>query len=278
MPSATEASPSEETELVDLVNLTQELYPNQGFRNFESTSDALLGSCSPSVDIRYTCQLSVVDKLHEIYSLVTSGHYVTNAIYAFDLDNIMEPLVSFWQRLLLNSDRYVYDKIGAGDDPDDDESDFKAVEFSDPEDALLFEPDPEEKYACWDVKYIRRLFGFETIQHAPAWQELGKVRMPPGRLISFPNAFQYRMGPLELQDKTKPGHCRFLTLSLVDPMYRICSTRNVPPQQPDWIDGSEPHMDLKEALKLKEELMNVHVRKDEATFELAGNIVFTGFQ
>ncbi|KAF4274243.1 hypothetical protein CNMCM8812_005730 [Aspergillus fumigatus] len=175
-------------------------------------------------------------------------------------------------------DRYVYDKIGAGDDPDDDESDFKAVEFSDPEDALLFEPDPEEKYACWDVKYIRRLFGFETIQHAPAWQELGKVRMPPGRLISFPNAFQYRMGPLELQDKTKPGHCRFLTLSLVDPMYRICSTRNVPPQQPDWIDGSEPHMDLKEALKLKEELMNVHVRKDEATFELAGNIVFTGFQ
>lgn len=205
-------------------------------------------------------------------------HIVTNAIYAFDLDNIMEPLVSFWQRLLLNSDRYVYDKIGAGDDPDDDESDFKAVEFSDPEDALLFEPDPEEKYACWDVKYIRRLFGFETIQHAPAWQELGKVRMPPGRLISFPNAFQYRMGPLELQDKTKPGHCRFLTLSLVDPMYRICSTRNVPPQQPDWIDGSEPHMDLKEALKLKEELMNVHVRKDEATFELAGNIVFTGFQ
>lgn len=75
MPSATEARPSEETELVDLVNLTQELYPNQGFRNFESTSDALLGSCSPSVDIRYTCQLSVVDKLHEIYSLVTSGHY-----------------------------------------------------------------------------------------------------------------------------------------------------------------------------------------------------------
>ncbi|KAH1402151.1 hypothetical protein KXX51_002932 [Aspergillus fumigatus] len=209
---------------------------------------------------------------------LSAEQYVTNAIYAFDLDNIMEPLVSFWQRLLLNSDRYVYDKIGAGDDPDDDESDFKAVEFSDPEDALLFEPDPEEKYACWDVKYIRRLFGFETIQHAPAWQELGKVRMPPGRLISFPNAFQYRMGPLELQDKTKPGHCRFLTLSLVDPMYRICSTRNVPPQQPDWIDGSEPHMDLKEALKLKEELMNVHVRKDEATFELAGNIVFTGFQ
>jgi hypothetical protein len=86
------------------------------------------------------------------------------------------------------------------------------------------------------------------------------------------------MGPLELQDKTEPGHCRFLTLSLVDPTYRICSTRNVPPQQTDWIDGSGSQMDLKEALKLKEELMKVHVRKDEATFELARTIVFTGFQ
>jgi hypothetical protein len=206
-------------------------------------------------------------------------HIVANAIYAFDLDNITEPLVSFRQRLSLDCQRYVYDKIGAGDDPDDDESDFEDVEYSDPEDALIFgPPDPEEKYACWDVKYIGRLFGFETIQHAPAWQELGKVRMPPGRLISFPNAFQYRMGPLELQDKTKPGHCRFLTLSLVDPTYRICSTRNVPPQQPDWIDSSGSQMDLKEALKLKEELMKVHARRDEATFELARTIVFTGFQ
>ncbi|KAF4167591.1 hypothetical protein CNMCM6936_004855 [Aspergillus lentulus] len=206
-------------------------------------------------------------------------HIVANAIYAFDSDNISKPQISFRQRLSHDGNRYVYDKIGAGDDPDDDESDFEDVEYSDPEDALIFgPPDPEEKYACWDVKYIGRLFGFETIQHAPAWQELGKVRMPPGRLISFPNAFQYRMGPLELQDKTKPGHCRFLTLSLVDPTYRICSTRNVPPQQPDWINGSGSQMDLKEALELKEELMKIHVRKDEATFELARTIVFTGFQ
>ncbi|KAG2026195.1 hypothetical protein GB937_002346 [Aspergillus fischeri] len=205
-------------------------------------------------------------------------HIVANAIYAFHSDNVSEPQISFRQRLAHAGNRYVYDKIGAGDGPDDDESDFEDVEYSDPEDALIFEPDPEEKYACWDVKYIGRLFGFETIQHAPAWQELGKVRMPPGRLISFPNAFQYRMGLLELQDKTKPGHCRFLTLSLVDPTYRICSTRNVPPQQPDWINGSGSQIDLKEALELKEELTKIHVRKDEATFELARTIVFTGFQ
>ncbi|GIC88725.1 DUF4246 domain-containing protein [Aspergillus udagawae] len=204
-------------------------------------------------------------------------HIVANAIYAFDFDNITEPQVSFRQRLWHDSQRYVYDKIGAGDDPDDDESDFDRPEDNDDEDSWIYEPDREEKYACWDVKYIGRLFGFETIQNAPAWQELGKVRMPPGRLISFPNAFQHRMSPLELQDKTKPGHCRFLTLSLVDPTYRICSTRNVPPQQPKWIDGSGSHMDLKEALELKEELTKIHVRKDEATFELARNLVFSGF-
>ncbi|RHZ54010.1 DUF4246 domain-containing protein [Aspergillus thermomutatus] len=206
----------------------------------------------------------------------SNEHIVTNAIYAFDFENISEPQISFRQRLSHAGRRYVYDKMGAGDDPDDDESDFDDEEHEDDEDARIFERDPEEKYACWDLKYIGKLFGFETIQYAPAWQELGKVRMPSGRLISFPNAFQHRMGPLELQDKAKPGHCRFLTLCLVDPTYRICSTRNVPPQQPNWIDGSGSQIHLKEALKLKEELMKERAKKDEATFELAGTLVFSG--
>jgi len=45
------------------------------------------------------------------------------------------------------------------------------------------------------------------------------------------------MSPLQLQHKTKPYHCRFLTLSVVDPIYRLCSTGNVPPQQGNWIKG-----------------------------------------
>lgn len=32
----------------------------------------------------------------------------------------------------------------------------------------------------------------------------------------------------------EPGHARFIKLMLVDPHYRICSTRNVPPQRHDW--------------------------------------------
>lgn len=84
--------------------------------------------------------------------------------------------------------------------------------------------------------------------------------MPPGRLISFPNAFQRRMGPSQLQDKIEPGHCRFLTVSIVDPTYRLCSTRNVPPQQTDWTKGdgaeSATQLNLGQALELREEPRN----------------------
>ncbi|KAK4153505.1 hypothetical protein C8A00DRAFT_15264 [Chaetomidium leptoderma] len=57
-------------------------------------------------------------------------------------------------------------------------------------------------------------------------QTYGSVATPEGRLLAFPNVF--------LQDETKPGHRRFIALWLVDPLQRIISTANVPPQQFDW--------------------------------------------
>lgn len=66
-------------------------------------------------------------------------------------------------------------------------------------------------------------------------QELGRVALPQGRLVTFPNVLESRRGPFELLDPTKPGHHRCVTLMLVDPNYRVCSTRNVPPQPHDWI-------------------------------------------
>ncbi|KAL4733486.1 hypothetical protein BDV11DRAFT_199938 [Aspergillus similis] len=191
---------------------------------------------------------------------------VANAIYAIDSENMSEPQISFRQRCGRGGCTWVYDRIGAIDS-DAEESDLPIDMFM--------------KRALWDVRYIGKLFGFENIQDAPAWQQLGEVKMPPGRLTSFPNAFQHRMGPLQLQDKTKPGHCRFLTLSLVDPTYRLCSTWNVPPQQPGWIKGggarSATQMDLEEALELREELVTGHVKKDKGVFKLARTLSFSGF-
>ncbi|THV71156.1 hypothetical protein D6D27_09892 [Aureobasidium pullulans] len=43
-----------------------------------------------------------------------------------------------------------------------------------------------------------------------------------------------RMFYIILLNPTVSGHCKFISLHLVDPHYRICSTRNVPPQRHDW--------------------------------------------
>ncbi|ERS95740.1 hypothetical protein HMPREF1624_07815 [Sporothrix schenckii ATCC 58251] len=69
---------------------------------------------------------------------------------------------------------------------------------------------------------------------APPVQELGTVVEPDGRLVVWPNAVQHRVRPLALRDPTRPGRRRFLKLHLVDPHYRVVSTRNVPPQQRAW--------------------------------------------
>ena len=52
------------------------------------------------------------------------------------------------------------------------------------------------------------------------------------------------MGACELLDQTKPGRRRFLRLHLVDPHYRLCSTRNVPPQSHEWWrEAAAEHID-----------------------------------
>ncbi|KAM5356789.1 hypothetical protein ACJ41O_003435 [Fusarium nematophilum] len=65
-------------------------------------------------------------------------------------------------------------------------------------------------------------------------QNYGSVETKQGRLLTFPNVFHHRVSPFELQDKTKPGHRRFIALWLVDPLTRVINTGNVPPQQQSW--------------------------------------------
>lgn len=68
----------------------------------------------------------------------------------------------------------------------------------------------------------------------PALQHLGDIETPDGRLIVFPNVMQHRTNSYNLLNTSRPGRRRFLKLHLVDAHYRICSTRNVPPQRHDW--------------------------------------------
>jgi hypothetical protein len=103
----------------------------------------------------------------------------------------------------------------------------------------------------WDIPYLEKLFGVQN--ERPAFQELGSVSIRQGGLITFPNCLRHRLESFELVDKGRPGRCRFLTLWLVDPSYRICSTRNVPPQRLDWWE-QEARSHLSSAHPLPQEL------------------------
>ncbi|KAH6839436.1 hypothetical protein B0I37DRAFT_400043 [Chaetomium sp. MPI-CAGE-AT-0009] len=85
--------------------------------------------------------------------------------------------------------------------------------------------------------------GLSYDENSETVQTYGSVATPEGRLLAFPNVFQHRVSSFSLQDRTKPGHRRFIALWLVDPLLRIVSTANVPPQQFDWwaeaVFGSE---------------------------------------
>ncbi|CAK7218458.1 hypothetical protein SBRCBS47491_003517 [Sporothrix bragantina] len=107
---------------------------------------------------------------------------------------------------------------------------------------------------AWDPHHpfdaLKDIFGFascrqmgindnENYDPARPWdqvavQELGTVTTPDGRLVSFPNAVHHRNEPCTLADPSRSGRRRVLRLHLVDPHYRVLSTRNVPPQQAPW--------------------------------------------
>lgn len=69
----------------------------------------------------------------------------------------------------------------------------------------------------------------------PLNQRLGHVVAEEGKCIAFPNLYQHRVDPFELADRTKPGHRKILCFFLVDPLTRIHSTSDIPPQQEEWL-------------------------------------------
>ncbi|CRK42297.1 hypothetical protein BN1723_019005 [Verticillium longisporum] len=89
-------------------------------------------------------------------------------------------------------------------------------------------------YEQGEFEGLEKIFGVESFDSSAAVQELGSVSTRQGRMLVFPNTLQHAVGSFGLVDRTKPGHRRFIVLWLVDPNDRICSTRNVPPQQHDW--------------------------------------------
>ena len=73
-----------------------------------------------------------------------------------------------------------------------------------------------------------------------ALQTIGSIPISrTGQLLAWPNTLRSKAEPFRLADPLRPGYLRFATLWLVDPHYRICSTQNVPPQDPSWVEISQ---------------------------------------
>ncbi|UZP45137.1 hypothetical protein NXS19_012949 [Fusarium pseudograminearum] len=99
---------------------------------------------------------------------------------------------------------------------------------TDQEQGSLADRLPQDSYTWMNKVFGTNLGGASCLQH------YGRVETKEGRLLAFPNVFHHRVSPFELQDKTKPGHRRFIALWLIDPLTRIINTGNVPPQQHSW--------------------------------------------
>ncbi|KAL4860838.1 hypothetical protein BDV12DRAFT_87738 [Aspergillus spectabilis] len=124
------------------------------------------------------------------------------AIYYYDSQNITDNTLSFRHR--------------------SDERHFDDVEYE------------QGEFEFLDV------FGFDAdagrYDSEQITQSLGSVTCREGRLLTFPNTLQHRVSPFSLTDPSKPGHRKILAFFLIDPMRRIISSANVPPQREDWCE------------------------------------------
>jgi hypothetical protein len=147
-------------------------------------------------------------------------------VFAYDVVNITEPRIAFRQNTKLDESfcRYREDREqGQREDP------HRAVP------ARRCGKNFSTEFAA-----VAEILGFSTIDldwcnHAvETWQDKGTVRVSQGRLVTFPNLLEHRYEPFALADPSRPGCFRSIALYLVDPHCRVCSTRNVPPQQHHW--------------------------------------------
>lgn len=136
-------------------------------------------------------------------------------------------------------------------------------------------------YEQGDTVYCERFFGL--LDEDKMTHHAGSVDAKKDRVIVFPNYFQHHVDPFELEDPLKPGFRKILCFFLVDPYDDLVkTTKEVPPQQKDWVDSDAimskyfPSVDRKElstisweeATKLREDFMKERsVNEEKEDFE-----------
>ncbi|SCV73301.1 BQ2448_7227 [Microbotryum intermedium] len=93
----------------------------------------------------------------------------------------------------------------------------------------------ELPYEQNDHRGVEIVFGIQG--DGPTVQSYNSAGTIHNRCLTFPNIYQHRVPSFSLHDRTNPGHRKILVFFLIDPSRpRIPSTRDVAPQQREWIE------------------------------------------
>ena len=120
----------------------------------------------------------------------------------------------------------------------------------------------DPSYEQNDNRGVQLVYGMQSTEDDPTCalnQPVGSVVTKSGQTLVFPNCYQHRVEPFELENKHKAGVRRILVFFLVDPTNYIVSTAHIAPQQREWYPPGRPDppgtMSYKDALAYREELM-----------------------
>lgn len=136
-------------------------------------------------------------------------HIVATAVYYYDVDNISGAKISFEQEASIDNNSF----------------NVKNEDFIN---------------KVWDIPDCEVPEGDEPWRFTKALQTLGAIAISSRRFLAWPNTLRSKAESFSLEDPSRPGHLRFVTLWLVDPHYRICSTQNIPLQLQDWAGTPSP--------------------------------------
>ncbi|KGO38628.1 Protein of unknown function DUF4246 [Penicillium expansum] len=189
------------------------------------------------------------DSHHNVTGILNE-HIVSTATCYFDMHNIKDAKVSFQQETKI----YSYDYN---------------IAYFEVMDRLFDVPEWQ-----WDSDDPDPLNALQTMGSIPISRN--------GQVIVWPGTLRSKAEPFSLADPLRPGYLRFATLWLVDPHYRICSTQNVPPQDPSWVDtsqsmktvGEDESMTLAEAVEVRNQ-MRQERDKISKDFLRTGNMYHT---
>ncbi|KAJ5933803.1 hypothetical protein N7454_006132 [Penicillium verhagenii] len=126
-----------------------------------------------------------------------------------------------------------------------------------------YPPEPDVMHKIFGIPYTLGYYDFHRLPFPPKIQNLGSLGVKQGRFLAWPNTLRYKMQPFSLKDKSCSGHQRCVIIYLVDPHYRICSTRNVPAQQHDWWREAALTTETTIAAKLPNELVDLIISETD---------------